>query len=269
MTYSVQLYSVRNALETDFEGTIRQLAEIGYRRVEPCAFETRTEELAAAFAEHDITAPTGHTLLIPIDAPADIAADIPAETPPDQDEIFSAARRLGIGAVVHPLVPPQRWQDIEAIRDTAARLNAAAAKGADYGVRVGYHNHDWEISSKIRGATALEVLADLLDPELVLEVDTYWAAVGGEDPARLLERLGERVIAIHIKDGPATKDTAAQLPAGQGEIDVWGIIEAAKHLEVGIVEFDDYAGDIFEGVASSLRYLEAGPGADRTKGGAR
>lgn len=82
MTYSVQLYSVRNALEDDFDGAIRRLAEIGYRRVEPCAFETRTEELATAFTEHNITAPTGHTLLIPTGAPADIAADIPAETPP-------------------------------------------------------------------------------------------------------------------------------------------------------------------------------------------
>ncbi|MFJ9005469.1 sugar phosphate isomerase/epimerase family protein [Streptomyces canus] len=269
MTYSVQLYTVRNALEEDFAGTIRRLAAIGYRRVEPCAFETNTEALAAVLAENDITAPTGHTMLIPTGAPADIAADITAEALPDQDKIFAAAQRLGIGTVVHPLVPPERWQDIEAIRDTAAQLNAAAKKGADYGVRVGYHNHDWEISSKIKGVTALEVFADLLDPELVLEVDTYWAAVGGQDPAKLLERLGERVVAIHIKDGPATKDTSAQLPAGQGEVDVWGIIEAAKHTEVGIVEFDDYAGDIFEGVTASLRYLEAGPGADRTQGGAR
>ncbi|MEU9949805.1 sugar phosphate isomerase/epimerase [Streptomyces sp. NPDC047939] len=269
MTYSVQLYTVRDALEADLRGTIRRLAEIGYRKVEPCAFETNTEELAAVFAENDITAPTGHTLLFPVGAPADIAGDIRPEALPDQDKIFAAARRLGIDAVIHPLVPPECWQDIEAIRDTAARLNAAAKRGAEYGVRVGYHNHDWEISSKIKGATALEVLADLLDPQLVLEVDTYWAAVGGENPAKILERLGERVIAVHIKDGPATKDTAAQLPAGQGEIDVWGALEAAKHLEVGIVEFDGYAGDIFEGIASSLRYLEAGPGAELSRGGAR
>ncbi|MFJ9085514.1 sugar phosphate isomerase/epimerase family protein [Streptomyces sp. NPDC102384] len=258
MTYSVQLYSVREALEADFDGTIRRLAEIGYRRVEPCAFETRVEAFSAAFAEHDITAPTGHTFLIPT-----------GEMAPDLDQVFTAARRLGIGTVVHPVVPPERWQDIEAVRDTAAQLNAAAKKGAEYGLRVGYHNHDWEIASKIKDTTALEALVSLLDPDVVLEVDTYWAAVGGEDPARLLQQLGERVVAIHIKDGPATKDTAAQLPAGQGRMDVWGIIEAAPHLEVGIVEFDDYAGDIFEGVTSSLRYLEAGPGAGRVKGGAR
>ncbi|MFZ3572239.1 sugar phosphate isomerase/epimerase family protein [Streptomyces sp. BH097] len=248
---------MRDALEADFDGAIRRLAEIGYRRAEPCAFETRVEAFAAAFAEHDITAPTGHTFVIPV-----------GEVSPDLDQVFTAARRLRIGTVVHPFIPPERWHDIEAIRDTAAHLNLAAKKGAEYGVRVGYHNHDWEISSKIEDTTALEALVSLLDPEVVLELDTYWAAVGGEDPVRLLERLGQRVSAIHIKDGPVTKDTSAQLPAGQGQMDVWGIIEAAKHLEVGIVEFDDYAGDIFDGVTASLRYLEAGPH-DRPKGGAR
>ena len=70
--------------------------------------------------------------------------------------------------------------------------------------------------------------------------------------------LGDRVVAIHLKDGPVTKDTAAQLPAGQGDVGIWRILAAAKNLEVGVVEFDDYAGDIFEGVAASLTYLEAG-----------
>lgn len=55
------------------------------------------------------------------------------------------------------------------------------------------------------------------------------------------------------------RDTSTQLPAGQGRMDIWGIIAATRSLEVGVLEFDDYAGDIFAGVAASLRYLEAGP----------
>ena len=48
-------------------------------------------------------------------------------------------------------------------------------------MRLGYHNHDFELSSLIGGRPALEVLADELDPGVLLEVDTYWAAVGGQD----------------------------------------------------------------------------------------
>lgn len=250
MTYSVQLYSVRTAIDADLPGTIARLAQIGYTQVEPYNFAARAHELAEAFAEHGITAPTAHAPLLSA----------------DQDEIFAAAKKLGIGTVIDPYLPAEHWQDAETIRNTATRLNAAASKGAKYGIRVGYHNHDWEISSKIEGTTALEFFAGLLDPELVLEVDTYWAAVGGEDPAALLERLGARVVAIHIKDGPVNHDKRAQLPAGQGEVDIWGVISAAKGLEVGVVEFDDYAGDIFDGVAASLAYLEAGADASAEAG---
>ena len=139
-------------------------------------------------------------------------------------------------------------------------LNAAAKKGADHGIRVGYHNHAWELESSIDGRTGLEYLAGLLDPDLVLEVDTYWAAVGGQDPVDLLGRLGDRVKFIHIKDGPINRDNKAQQPAGQGRMAVWDVIGAARSLEVGVVEFDDYSGDIFKGIAQSLAYLQAPPG---------
>ncbi|MDQ4502957.1 sugar phosphate isomerase/epimerase [Sinomonas sp. ASV322] len=258
MSYSVQLYTVRDAIEADLPGAIRRLAEIGYTQVEPYNFAARADELAQAFADNGVTAPTGHAPLLSA----------------DQDEIFAAAKRLGIGTVIDPFIPAEQWQDADSVRAIAERLNDAAKKGAEHGIRVGYHNHYWEITSKIEGTTALEYFASLLDPELVLEVDTYWVAMGGENPAALLERLGERVIAIHIKDGPV-RDLgsvsleeldydalkATQLPAGQGEIDVWGVIAAAKGLEVGVVEFDGFAGDIFDGVAGSLRYLKAGAGA--------
>jgi sugar phosphate isomerase/epimerase len=250
MTYSVQLYSVRDAVEADLSGTIGRLAEIGFTQVEPYSFAARAEELSAAFTAHGMEAPTGHAPLLSA----------------DQDEIFAAAQKLGIGTVIDPYLPAEHWQDADAVREAASRLNAAAEKGAGYGIRVGYHNHDWEVSSKIEGATALEFFAGLLDPGLVLEVDTYWAAVGGEDPAALLKRLGDRVVAIHIKDGPVDHDKKAQLPAGQGAIDIWGVIAAAENLEVGVVEFDDYAGDLFDGIAASLRYLEAGAPASAKEG---
>jgi sugar phosphate isomerase/epimerase len=93
---------------------------------------------------------------------------------------------------------------------------------------------------------------------VVLEVDTYWAAVGGQDPVELLGRLGDRVRFVHIKDGPATADTSRQLPAGQGVIPVRGVLAAASALEVAVVEFDEYAGDLFEGIAASLAFLQDG-----------
>ncbi|KRE91238.1 MULTISPECIES: sugar phosphate isomerase/epimerase family protein [unclassified Arthrobacter] len=241
MSYSLQLYTLRNAISEDLPGTIRKVAEIGFTQVEPYNFVATAKELGAALKENGLTAPSGHAPLMS----------------QDQDEIFAAAKELGITTVIDPFLPAEHWQKAEDIQATAEKLNAAAKKGADYGIRVGYHNHAWELESSIEGRTALEYFADLLDPELVLEVDTYWAAVGGQDPVELLARLGDRVKFIHIKDGPLNKDNKAQQPAGQGKVPVMDVIAAAKSLEVGVVEFDDYAGDIFEGISESLSFLNA------------
>ena len=241
MSYSIQLYTLRNALQEDLPGTIKRVAEIGFTQVEPYNFVATASELGVALKENGLTAPSGHAPLLS----------------QDQDQIFTAARELGIGTVIEPYITAEHWQSAEDIQATAAKLNAAARKGAEYGIRVGYHNHQWELESTIQGRTALEYFEGLLDPALVLEVDTYWVAVGGQDPVQLLQRLGDRVKFIHIKDGPLTTDTTAQQPAGQGRVPVLEVIAAAGSLEVGVVEFDDYTGDIFDGIAQSLAFLQA------------
>lgn len=241
MSYSVQLYSVRKPLEEDLPGTIAKLAAIGFTQVEPYNFVATATQLGEALRENRLTAPSGHAPLLS----------------QDQDAIFAAAKSLGIGTVIDPYVPADQWQSAEDIQAIAAKLNQAAKRGAEYGIRVGYHNHAWELESRIDGQTALEYFAGLLDPELVLELDTYWVSVGGQDPVELLARLGDRVKLIHIKDGPLTTDTKAQLPAGQGKVAVRDVIGAAAALEIGVVEFDDYAGDIFDGLAQSLAFLTA------------
>lgn len=241
MKYSLQLYTLRDALEADLPGTIRRVADVGFTQVEPYNFVDTAEALGEALKENGLTAPSGHAPLLS----------------QDQDRIFAAAKRLGISTVIDPFIPAGSWQRADDIQATAAKLNEAARKGAEYGIRVGYHNHQWELESTVEGRTALEYFADRLDPDVVLEVDTYWVAVGGHDPVAVLERLGGRVKFIHIKDGPLTTDTKAQLPAGKGQVAVLDVIAAATSVEAGVVEFDDYAGDIFEGIAESLAYLSA------------
>ena len=239
MSYSLQLYTLRDAIAQDLPGTIKKVAEIGFTQVEPYNFVATAKELGAALKENGLTAPSGHAPLMSH----------------DQDEIFAAAKELGITTVVDPYSPADKWQNAEDIQATAAKLNDAAKKGAEYGIRVGYHNHEWELEATVEGRTALEYFVEHLDPAVILEVDTYWVAVGGQDPVDILAKLGDRVKFIHIKDGPLTTDTKAQQPAGQGKLPVLDIVAAATSLEAGVVEFDDYSGDIFDGIAQSLAFL--------------
>jgi sugar phosphate isomerase/epimerase len=239
---SVQLYTVRNALAEDFDGTLEKLAGFGYTQVEPFQFVNFLDGLRN-LSKHGLSAPTTHAGLLQ----------------GDQDQIFAAANELGIQTVIEPAVRAPQWQTAEDIRTTAAQLNAAAEKAAEHGLRVGYHNHWWEIEANIDGKHGLEVLADNLAPEVVLEVDTYWAFAGGADVPALLQRLGDRVVALHIKDGDGSTEPKNQVAVGSGSLPVWDFI-GAKPDALRVVELDDSAGDLLEAVRDSRAYLTSGQG---------
>ncbi|MBA2718137.1 MAG: TIM barrel protein [Chloroflexi bacterium] len=235
---SVQLYAVREALAADLDETLGRLAAIGFRRVEPFDLLTFQNGLRDRLPAHGLAAPTAHCELL--------ATNL--------DEVLDAADDIGTTILVQPWVSPDRWQTGEEIGALAAELNAVARRAAARGLRVGYHNHHFELETMIDGRHALEVFADKLDPEVVLEVDTYWAFVGGADVPALLQRLGSRVVALHVKDGDGTLDTSRQVAVGSGTLPIREIVAAAPSA-LRIVELDDTAGDMFEAIRASRAFL--------------
>jgi sugar phosphate isomerase/epimerase len=236
---SVQLYTVRGALEEDFDGTLAKIAGFGYTQVEPFAFVNLFDDLKTGLSTHGLAAPTTHMGLLAVD---------------DQDAVFTAAKELGIETIIVPSSDRASWQSAEGIAEIAAGLNAAAEKAAAHGLKVGYHNHEYELVSEIDGRHGLEVLAEQLDPAVVLEVDTYWAFVGGADVPALLDRLGDRVVALHIKDGDGSLDNKKQVPVGAGVVPVNEFMAAAPNA-LFVVELDDSEGDLVEAVGASREYL--------------
>ena len=236
---SLQLYTVRGELERDFDAALARIAEIGYRQVEPFGLVDFESQLVDGLPKHGLTAPTTHAGLLGREL----------------EPAFAAAKRLGIGTVIDPYVDPARWQSAEDIKQIAAELNEVARQAADHGLTIGYHNHHFELESVINGVHGLEIFASQLAPEIVLEVDTYWAAVGGADVPALLGRLGERVVALHIKDGDGTLDNKAQVAVGAGSMPVQDFLAAAPG-RLAVVELDDFAGEIFDAVSGSYSYLQ-------------
>lgn len=240
---SVQLYTVREAASEDLTGTLQRIADIGYELVEPYAFTSFGPELGEALRASGLRAPTTHQGFISVDEA-------------EQDRIFAAAAALGIETVIDPHHPAENWGSAESVAATASALNAAAAVAARHGVKIGYHNHAFELENRIDGRAALEVLAEHLSPEVGLEVDAYWVAVGGEEPVALLQRLGNRVIAVHVKDGPGTKENKDQVAVGSGTQPIADILAATPDA-LHVVELDDSEGDRFEAIADSFAYLSA------------
>lgn len=236
---SVQLYTVREALAADLDGTLARLAAIGFRKVEPFGLTQQAAQLAPLLTAHGLTAPSAHTSVV--------GADV--------DAVLAAAATTGTTLVIEPHVDRARWTTVEDVAAIAAELNAAAERAADAGVTIGYHNHEFELETKVGGRPALEVLADHLSDGVALEVDTYWAVVGGVDVPEVLGRLGSRVKAVHLKDGDGSRDNTKQVAFGTGDVDVTSILAAVGGVDLGVIELDDTTGDMWAAVEGSYTNL--------------
>ncbi len=184
---SVQLYTVRDLLDADAAGTIEALAAMGFTAVEPFGLPDLPVAVREAIAAHGLATPTAHGSILTRTA-----------------ETLTAAKELGVETIIEPWQDPARFTDRASVAEVAAELTAAAAVAAEHGLTVGYHNHGFELSSSVDGVPALFVLAELTDPRVVFELDAYWAAVAGVDPAEIATALGDRLVAIHVKDGDPT-----------------------------------------------------------------
>jgi sugar phosphate isomerase/epimerase len=258
---SVQLYSVREALDADLPGALDRLAAIGFRNVEAFGFVGRAAELRAAYDAAGLAAPSGHAQFLSDQVRhGDRVIDVPP-----LETVLDEAETVGVELLIDPMIPADRWASADEVARTAERLNAAAQKAAERGIRVGYHNHSQEFHHSFDGVTAYETFAAQLSSDVALELDAFWAQVGGQDVPALITRLGGRVKALHVKDGPTGTDPfraenfdpagLGQVPAGEGEVALAEALDAAEGLELAVVEFDHYSGDIFDGIEGTVRYL--------------
>jgi sugar phosphate isomerase/epimerase len=143
------------------------------------------------------------------------------------------------------------------------RLAAAADVAAERGLRLGIHNHDAEMAV-VDGRRAIDRLSAGLGDAVDVQVDIFWAVVGGADPAEVIRKLGPRVVSLHLKDGEALPSSAASdepfvnVPVGEGSVDPAPAVEAAEaagNVEWLIVEFDHVAGSPIDATRASLDNL--------------
>jgi sugar phosphate isomerase/epimerase len=237
---SVQLYTVRDHM-ADREATLTRLAGLGYTAVEPYDPTADPKGFRALADDLGLTVSGAHAMAM--------------LNEPDPAPVFEAIATLGTDLAILPAgIPQDSFTSHDGLQQAADLLNSLSAKASEHGLRLGYHNHWWEFEPVLEGRHALEILAGLTAPEVVFEIDTYWAAVGGADPAAVLERLGERVVALHVKDGPIVKGEP-HVAVGTGAMPVPAILAAAPADAWRVVELDECATDIFDALGQSLAYL--------------
>jgi sugar phosphate isomerase/epimerase len=236
---SVQLYSLRAETAQDFEGVLRRLAAIGYVGVEPAGLlGLAPDRFRSIVDELGLTVSSAHSQL-PVGNATNAVLD--------ENEAIGATLVIAGGR-------PDDFADADAVKQTAERFNEAAANAAARGITIGYHNHWWELDHEIDGETPYDLLQRLMDPSIFVEIDTYWAKVGGHDPVDVITAAGPRARLLHIKDGPVEPRTP-HVAVGAGNMDVPAIIAAGTAAEWHIVELDECGTDMFEAIEASHRYL--------------
>ena len=238
---AIQLYTLRNEAKIDFAGVLERLGRIGFAAVEPAGlhgmaareFLRRLDDAGMKVCSSHISLPIGDAA----------------------NEVLDSAQEIGVKDVVVAFLPPDRFADADQIFITADQLNRSWELAASRGMRLGYHNHNWEFSTRIEGRPAWDLLFEQLRPEIFAELDVYWATVGGCDAAEVAAALGTRARLLHMKDGPANSPKADMTAAGAGALDLPAIAAAAPYAEWHIVELDRCATDMFEAVEASYRYL--------------
>jgi sugar phosphate isomerase/epimerase len=264
---SVQLYSLAEEFSADMGGSLDRLAAIGLKAVEAFDFVGRPNEIRAALDAAGLASPTGHAPLL---SDTLWTPDGSIATP-KPEVVFEAAATIGMKTVIDPFVAPERWLTEDGVKDIADRLNTAAEVAAGFGLTVGYHNHAQEFVASFDGQTAYERFVALTEDRVAIELDLFWALTGGQDVVALTASLGDRLIALHVKDGIAPtsnpfapgapafgSDTLDQRRAGDGDVALAAALEAATALQYAVIEYDHAPGDVFDDIAASYAFLQDG-----------
>jgi len=236
---ALQLYSVRDSLETDFFGTLKKVKELSYDGVEfACGlFGNKPEDIRDYLKEINLVPVSTHTGL--------------AEMRERGDKVFEDYATIGCEFITIPGTsieekPGEKHFDVM-LEDTAKYAVMAKL----HGLTMCYHNHAHEFIRMPNGQYGLDYIFSTIPAELLqTQLDLCWVNVGGEDPADFLKKYSGRAPTIHIKDfagkGKVRKagvyerdgapfvdrmdgeDDVALRPVGRGVQDVPAILEAAK-----------------------------------------
>jgi sugar phosphate isomerase/epimerase len=215
----IQLYTVRNDMEKDFEGTLSKIAGIGYKEVEFAGyFGHSPADVRAILNRLNITAPSAH-------GPLSMLTD-------NWQKTIDDAKVMGHEYLIVAYLNDDQRKSLDDYRRHADLFNSAGETARKSGIKFGYHNHDFEFKP-MEGKLPYDLLLERTDPNLVkLEMDLFWITKGGQSPLTYFSRYPGRIELVHVKDMDASKN---MVDVGKGTIN-WAQIFAERD-KAGIRHF--------------------------------
>jgi sugar phosphate isomerase/epimerase len=253
----VQLYTVRNAIKADFEGTLARVAQIGYKEVEFAGYFDRSpKDIGALLQKNGLTSPSCH-----------VGYDVVERKFAEQIE---ASHTIGHKFIVCPWIEEKQRIEPDGYKRAAELFQKAGEQSHKAGIQFAYHNHTFEFqpSQALGGKLPYDVLL-ATDPKYVkMELDLCWISVAGKDPVEYFNKYPGRFPLGHVKDmkrlpegaeGP-TSSPDREMPnmteVGGGIIDWKRIFSHSE--KAGIQHYfveHDYPADAFASITKSYAYL--------------
>jgi len=184
----------------------------------------------------------------------------------DPDSVVAQAKALGAKYVMCSWIPHDKGKFSEKnTREAAQVFNTAGEKFRSAGITFTYHCHGFEFQPHGDG-TLFDLIVQETKPEFVsFEIDVFWAAQGGADPAKLIQKHGGRFKLMHVKDlrkGAAINSTGGapdedSVAVGDGQINWPAVLKAAQAAGVEYYFIEDEAKNAVDQIPKSLRYLES------------
>lgn len=249
---SLQLYTVRDAVSQDLEGTIKKISDMGFAYVETAFWPegTTLSDASTILNNAGLKVSSCHV---------EVPVGDHKQTFVRTGKAFDCKRMIW-----HGWPEDKRYSSLEGTKELAKLYNAAAAFARSEGLEFGLHNHWWEFRNRVGGKLAYEILLEETDPSIFFEIDTYWVKVAGLVPSTIIKQFGSRAKLLHIKDGPAvysdklaSDDVDPMTAVGKGTQDIPSIIGAATYTDFFVVEMDKVNGDVFPIISESHSYLNS------------
>ena len=248
---AVILYTVRNEMAADFKGTLEKVKEIGYEGVEFAGlFGNDPAQVKAWCEEIGLKPISAHVAL------SEMRADI--------DKVISDYKTIGCEYIVVPYLETADRPGTENFENTLADIKAFAEKAKAAGLKMLYHNHDFEFVEMPDGTFGLDYMYNTIPADLLgAELDLCWVKYAGQDPCEYIAKYADRENVVHMKDYYATAkvegdpyaligqdeggveespETAFEFrPVGMGLQSVSDILKAVKDTDIEwiIVEQDE------------------------------
>ena len=257
----VQLYTVRDAMKSDFTGTIAKVASMGYKEVEFAGyFNHSPSEVRAILDKNGLAAPSCH-----------VGYDVVEKQWP---ETIEAAHTIGHSFIVCPWIDQKLRKSADDWKRITEQFTKAGEASKNAGIQFGYHNHWWEFApdASLGGKLPYDYLLESTDANLLkMEMDLCWISVAGQDPLTYFKRYPGRFPLVHVKDckklphltpeqvatfDPKELEANDMTEAGSGVIDWKRIFSHAD--EAGIHHYfveHDSPKDAFVSIAASYKYL--------------